>query len=144
MKSIPTFPGSELRARREELGFSIYEAFRKTRVPANYIEALEQGDILNLPATCYAAGFLKTYCEFLGLNPEVPRVRASFRDPFPARRSRRTFPCPGLASRFRNVGGDHGGHPAELDYVLRGVQTANGQSRQTRASGHDGRAPVPA
>ena len=70
MRSSPTFPGSELRERREELGFSIYEAFRKTRVPANYIEALEQGRILNMPATCYAVGFLKTYCEFLGLNPE--------------------------------------------------------------------------
>ncbi len=70
MKSTPTFPGHTLRERREELGFSVYEAFRKTRVPVNYIEALEAGDVLALPATCYAAAFLKSYCEFLGLNPE--------------------------------------------------------------------------
>ena len=65
-----SFPGHELRERREELGISVYEAFRKTRVPAEYIEALERGDLHRLPVACYALGFLKTYCQFLGLGPE--------------------------------------------------------------------------
>ena len=76
MKPV-SFPGIELREHREALGLSIYEVFRKTHVPANYIEALERGDIHALPATCYAAGFLKTYCQFLGLNPD--RYVDSFR-----------------------------------------------------------------
>jgi cytoskeletal protein RodZ len=78
----PTFfPGHELRERREELGLSVYEAFRKTRVPANYIEALERGDLPALPSSCYATGFLKTYCEFLGLEAEryVDNLRACLR-----------------------------------------------------------------
>ena len=71
-----SFPGGELRARREELGITVYEAFRRTHVPANYIEALERADVQALPATCYAVGFLKSYCEFLGL--EVDRYVDSF------------------------------------------------------------------
>jgi len=72
-----SFPGGELRARREELGISVYEAFRRTHVPVNYIEALERADVHALPATCYAIGFLKSYCEFLDLD--VERYADSFR-----------------------------------------------------------------
>ena len=76
-----SFPGEELRARREELGLTVYEAFRRTHVPANYIEALERGDVQALPAPCYAVGFLKSYCEFLGLDADryVDSFRACFR-----------------------------------------------------------------
>ncbi len=76
-----SFPGGELRARREELGVTVYEAFRRTHVPANYIEALERADIHALPATCYAVGFLKSYCEFLGVESEryVDSLRACVR-----------------------------------------------------------------
>jgi len=76
-----SFPGEELRARREQLGLTIYEAFRKTHVPSAYIEVLERGDVQALPAPCYAVGFLKSYCEFLGLESEryVDSFRACFR-----------------------------------------------------------------
>ena len=59
-----------MRVRREAMGLSVYEVFRKTRVPIHSIEALERGDIQNVPGTCYAMGFLKTYCLFLGIDPE--------------------------------------------------------------------------
>ena len=52
------------------MGLSVYEVFRKTRVPIHSIEALERGDIQSVPGTCYAMGFLKTYCLFLGIDPE--------------------------------------------------------------------------
>lgn len=85
------FPGQELRHRREEMGHSVYEAFRHTRVPVAYIEALEQGDLSALPGACYTVGFLKSYCEFLGLEAEryIDVFRASSR-PAPARFLRRT------------------------------------------------------
>jgi cytoskeletal protein RodZ len=80
MKPI-AFPGHELREQREELGLSVYEVFRKTRVPANYIEALERGDVQALPSACYTTGFLKTYCQCLGLDPDryVDSFRACLR-----------------------------------------------------------------
>ncbi len=64
-----TFPGSELRVRREELGFSVEDVYRKIRVPINVLQSLETGDVQNLPAACYTVGFLKTYCQLMGICP---------------------------------------------------------------------------
>lgn len=72
-----SFPGHELREHREKLGLSVYEVFRRTRVPAPYVAAMERGDMRGLPAPCYAVGFIRTYCEFLGLNAD--RYVDSFR-----------------------------------------------------------------
>ena len=65
-----TFPGAELRARREELGFSVDDVYRKIRVPINVIQSLETGNVHDLPAACYTVGFLKTYCQFLQIGPD--------------------------------------------------------------------------
>lgn len=81
-----TFPGNDLRQRREGLGVSIYEAYRNTRVPVKYIESIERGDVGSLPGECYSVGFLRTYCQFLELDPEpyVDTLRACSR-PAPPR-----------------------------------------------------------
>ena len=75
------FPGEQLRARREELGVSVYEAFRSTRVPTRYIEALERGEIEVLPGECFTVGFVSSYCAFLGVDsaPYVDSFRACSR-----------------------------------------------------------------
>lgn len=62
------FPGHELRARREELGFSSDDVYRRIRVPAQFVESIEAGAVHNLPAACYSVGFLKTYCQLLGVE----------------------------------------------------------------------------
>lgn len=67
--SHQAFPGHELRARREELGFSSDDVYRRIRVPAQFVESIEAGAVHNLPAACYSVGFLKTYCQLLGLEP---------------------------------------------------------------------------
>jgi len=64
-----TFPGAELRARREELGFSVDDVYRKIRVPIHVIQSFETGNVHELPAACYTVGFLKTYCHFLQIGP---------------------------------------------------------------------------
>ena len=63
------FPGHELRARREELGFSSDDIYRRIRVPAHFVESIETGAVHALPAACYSVGFLKTYCQLLGIEP---------------------------------------------------------------------------
>lgn len=62
------FPGHELRARREELGLTSDAVYRRIRVPAQFVESIEAGAVQNLPAACYSVGFLKTYCQLLGLD----------------------------------------------------------------------------
>jgi len=46
------------------------DIYRKLRIPAEFIENIESGKVALLPAMCYTAGFLKTYCQFLGVDPE--------------------------------------------------------------------------
>ncbi|MCX5771602.1 MAG: helix-turn-helix domain-containing protein [Candidatus Hydrogenedentes bacterium] len=84
--SYTAFPGNNLRQRRESLGVSIYEAYRNTRVPVKYIELMERGDVASLPGECYSVGFLRTYCQFLELEPDpyVDTLRACSR-PAPVR-----------------------------------------------------------
>jgi cytoskeletal protein RodZ len=77
------FAAHSLRERREELGFSKEDVYRKLHIPVNFLEALEQGDFVRLPASTYALGFLRTYCSFLALDVEeyVASYRASIQPP---------------------------------------------------------------
>lgn len=65
-----SFRGNELRLQREEMGLSREDVFRKVRIPLHIIERIETGDSEPLPATIYTIGFIKTYCDLLGRNPE--------------------------------------------------------------------------
>ncbi len=64
------FPGHELRAQRVALGLRRRDVFKAVRVPTHFVKALEDGDFEALPAPCYVAGFLRSYCELLGLPAE--------------------------------------------------------------------------
>ena len=66
--NLNTFPGHELRERREALGLTADDVFRKTRIPSHYLLALEDAKFRALPAPSYTLGFLKSYCEFLELD----------------------------------------------------------------------------
>ena len=61
--------GEILLARRQERGLSRDDVYRKLRIPADFIEHLEQGELGRLPAMTYTSGFVKTYSEFLDINP---------------------------------------------------------------------------
>ena len=65
---LTAFPGESLRERREELGLSVEDVYRKLRIPFRVIDAFEKGDLNNFPEACYAAGFLRTYCAFLNIE----------------------------------------------------------------------------
>jgi cytoskeleton protein RodZ len=64
------FPGCELRSRREELGLSPDDVYRRLRIPAEYIVAIEAGQWDAIPAPTYSVGFIRTYSQFLGLEPD--------------------------------------------------------------------------
>lgn len=61
--------GEELRQRREEFGFSRNDVYAHTHIPVNCVAALEHGDARQLPPACYVAGFLRSYCALLQLEP---------------------------------------------------------------------------
>ena len=64
------FPGDEIRARREELGLSLEQVIKATHIPRRCIVGFENGSLRDATDGCYAIGFLRTYCTFLGLDSE--------------------------------------------------------------------------
>ena len=62
--------GAYLRGLRERQGVSIDEIARSTRVLHHYLEALESDDLASLPAPVFAKGFIRAYCQALGVPPD--------------------------------------------------------------------------
>ncbi|HEV3231477.1 MAG TPA: RodZ domain-containing protein [Candidatus Dormibacteraeota bacterium] len=62
--------GSTLRQARESKELPLREVEWATRIKADYLQALEREDFAALPAPVYARGFLRTYANYLGIDPE--------------------------------------------------------------------------
>lgn len=62
--------GERLKASREERGWSIDQVARETNISRQYIQALENDDYDAFPAEPYLLGFLRNYCDHLGLETE--------------------------------------------------------------------------
>ncbi len=60
--------GEVLRRTRMHYGQSIQDIERALRIKASQIEAIETGDIENLPGRVYAIGFVRSYSEYLSLD----------------------------------------------------------------------------
>lgn len=60
--------GERLKKVRLEKGISLEEAHKKTKVHLNILKAIE-GDTITDLNPVYLKGFLKIYCNFLGVNP---------------------------------------------------------------------------
>lgn len=61
--------GARLEEARTAKRLSFEEAERDTRISRRYLEALERGDYELLPAPVYARGFMRSYADYLGLDP---------------------------------------------------------------------------
>lgn len=62
--------GLLLRVERERLQISLSEVSDRLRIQRGHLVALEEGRTFELPGPTYAAGFLRTYSVFLGLDGE--------------------------------------------------------------------------
>lgn len=62
--------GEKLKKERESKGYSIREVSEQIHITPKYIEALEQEEYSIFPSETYVVGFLRTYSEFLGFDPE--------------------------------------------------------------------------
>ena len=67
-QNSPLSFGEALRRERELRGMSLEEIARKTRISRRTIEALEQGRFESLPGRVFVKGFVRAYCECLGMN----------------------------------------------------------------------------
>jgi len=62
--------GEQLRARREQLGRSIEEVHRRTRISSSVLQAMEADDFSGFPNPVYARAFLRDYARDLQLDEE--------------------------------------------------------------------------
>jgi transcriptional regulator with XRE-family HTH domain len=61
--------GSLLTRAREARGLTLEDAERDTRISRRYLQALEAEQFEVIPAPVYARGFLRSYSQYLGLDP---------------------------------------------------------------------------
>ena len=67
--------GKTLSQARVARGLSLEDSERDTRISKRYLDALEREDWKVFPAPVYSRAFLRTYAQYLGLNPaELMRV----------------------------------------------------------------------
>lgn len=62
--------GEALRSRREALGLALEQVYAQLKIPVRYLRALEEERFDVFDAPQYAKGFVRSYAEFLGLDPE--------------------------------------------------------------------------
>ena len=86
--------GTDLSAARERLGWELKDIAAHLRIRLPYLEAIEQGRVKDLPGNAYAVGFVRTYAQALGLDPDEVgrRFRAEVADL--NRKTELDFPAP--------------------------------------------------
>lgn len=90
----PAKVGSELRAVREQLGWSLADLSARLKIRRALLDAIEAGDLAALPAPAYAAGFIRNYAEALGLDPEEILRRFRAEGMTPPKEPKLNFPEP--------------------------------------------------
>ncbi len=86
--------GAELRAARQRLGWNLPDVANGLRIRLVYLEAIEEGHLSELPGNAYAMGFVRTYANSLGLDPDevARRFRAEAQEV--TQKTRLSFPAP--------------------------------------------------
>ena len=86
--------GAELRGARQRLGWSLPDVAAGLRIRLPYMEAIEEGRLSALPGNAYAVGFVRTYANALGLDPDevARRFRAEAQEI--NKKTELSFPAP--------------------------------------------------
>jgi len=126
--------GEWLTHARETRGLTLEDAERDTRISRRYLYALESGELDLIPAPVYARGFLRSYAQYLGLDPQeamaryprddagpyaVPQQQQRVQPTAPQRgqqrqQQQRQEPAPGTRSRPDPFGGGREAPPESL------------------------------
>jgi len=62
--------GQQLRETREAKSLTLDQVSREIRIRTRYLQALEEGNLGELPSAVHVRGFLRSYADFLGLNAD--------------------------------------------------------------------------
>lgn len=94
----PTPPGPSvadlLRETRQGMGYELRDVAAMLRIRYPYLQAIEDGRYNELPGSAYAAGFVRSYAEYLGLDSEAVVTRYKEEAVGAARRQELYLPTP--------------------------------------------------
>jgi len=62
--------GQFLKKQRELKGYSLHDAQEETKIQIKYLKALEEENFNILPGEVFTKGFIRSYADFLGINPQ--------------------------------------------------------------------------
>jgi transcriptional regulator with XRE-family HTH domain len=62
--------GEELRRERELREISLHEVAEATKIGRRYLEAMERNDLDSLPGGVIDRGFVRAYCDYIGVDAE--------------------------------------------------------------------------
>ncbi len=60
--------GTRLKAAREAKGLSLEDVQQALKIRSRYLEAIEAGELGEIPGLVYARGFIRTYARYLGVD----------------------------------------------------------------------------
>ncbi len=63
--------GEELRRERELRHVSLREIAQETKINLRYLEALERNEFAHLPGGLFNRGFVRAYCQYIGVDSEA-------------------------------------------------------------------------
>ncbi|MCH8110768.1 MAG: helix-turn-helix domain-containing protein, partial [Proteobacteria bacterium] len=86
--------GADLRAARVETGVDIAAVADNTRISRGYLEAIEDGRFNDLPGGAYVYGFLRSYAEYLDLDPKSVIAKYKSESEHPRAETKLAFPSP--------------------------------------------------
>ncbi|MBU0971705.1 MAG: helix-turn-helix domain-containing protein [Proteobacteria bacterium] len=69
IQSKELISGQDLKSVRTAANIDLVDIFEASRVSVNILEAIEENDNKRLPSPIYLKGFLKSYAQFLNLEP---------------------------------------------------------------------------
>lgn len=99
--------GAYLRELRVKRGLSLEELARLTRVAGRYLDDLENDTFNSLPAPVFTRGFIRAYCQAVGVSPEEALARYDGRE---VREAQAATPAP---SRTASVPPAHASSDSE-------------------------------
>ena len=76
--------GERLRRARLERGASLGDIARETKIQSWILEAIERGDLSQVPGGVFVRGYLQSYARAIGLNPADILAAYTAEQPLPA------------------------------------------------------------
>jgi len=70
MKEEKLFIGKVLKNARMAKNISLDKASKETRISQSYLKSIEEDDFSRIPGDVVLKGFIRVYCDFLGIDPK--------------------------------------------------------------------------